>query len=207
MGLYNFQPQFKPYILDGSKQHTIRRKRRLADIPGHTCHLYSGLRQKDAELLGRAPCVKVEEIDLGIHADAPEVWVAGNPLTAAEAEALAWRDGFRGASSPSLTQMFDFFAGKLPFTGDLIHWDWRQRQALQEKNPIRHWGLFPTDTYPDGYWHFVIDSKRTGFCTVQCGRHFPAPPIRSQEHKPDLLRGVCRACEKFAGRQFPLQQR
>ena len=48
MGLYNFKPQFVPFILNGTKAHTIRaiRKDGLVDEPGDTMFLYTGLRQR-----------------------------------------------------------------------------------------------------------------------------------------------------------------
>ena len=62
MGLYNFKAQFVPFILDGSKTHTIRAERKHGDVPGRTMHLYTGLRHKGARLLFRAPCVRVDFI-------------------------------------------------------------------------------------------------------------------------------------------------
>lgn len=119
MGLYNFQPRFVPFILSGEKTHTIRAQRAHPDKPGNTLHLYSGLRHHGAQLLMRVPCVKVEEIfirgqesncDAGIEIDGVE-------LSATEREALARRDGFE-----SFDAMLDFWEGRLPFKGHVIHW-------------------------------------------------------------------------------------
>lgn len=45
--LLNFQKQFAPYILDGSKAHTIRGERKdgKRPKPGEMLHLYTGLRR------------------------------------------------------------------------------------------------------------------------------------------------------------------
>lgn len=121
MGLYNFQKRFVPFILDGRKTHTIRAMRANPDKPGNTLHLYSGLRQKGARLLMRVPCVKVEEITIDAcghecNCDGSIV-IDGVELNASECEALARRDGFENFDS-----MLDFWAGRLPFRGQIIHW-------------------------------------------------------------------------------------
>lgn len=61
--LLGFQKQFVPYVREGSKTHTIRgeRKRGERPVPGETLHLYTGLRQKGAEFILRAPCLRTEE--------------------------------------------------------------------------------------------------------------------------------------------------
>jgi hypothetical protein len=101
MGIYNFKPQFVSFILDGSKRHTIRASRKYMDKPGDMCHLYTGLRQKGAKLLFRAPCLKVEEIfidsrELTAGSTFIDMRVNGIPLSWDEKNELAWRDGFRG---------------------------------------------------------------------------------------------------------------
>lgn len=78
MGLYNFKKQFVPYVLDGSKTHTIRAERKHQDKPGNTMHHYYGLRTKHCEFLLRAPCVKVQPI--GIYR--AQVWLDGEELMA-----------------------------------------------------------------------------------------------------------------------------
>lgn len=124
MGLYNFQAQFVPYILNGEKQHTIRATRAHVDKPGNTMHLYTGLRQKGARLLARVPCVKVEEIRIDQPAFcAPEIWINSERLNADEAEALAVRDGFSCFES-----MMAFWRGRLPFVGNIYHWSWEARE-------------------------------------------------------------------------------
>lgn len=121
MGLYNFQKRFVPFILDGRKTHTIRGVRANPDKPGNTLHLYTGLRQKGATLLMRVLCVRVEEIEIrdGIFGDENHAAVSidGASLDRSEREALAVRDGFE-----SFEQMIQFWRGRLPFKGHVIHW-------------------------------------------------------------------------------------
>jgi hypothetical protein len=114
MGLYNFKPRFVPFILDLSKRHTIRAKRRYPDKPGNTCHLFTGLRTKNVQLLMRAPCVKVEDIRIS---ERRVVLIEGVALDEEECERLARCDGFS-----SFEEMATFWKGRLPFVGDLIHW-------------------------------------------------------------------------------------
>jgi hypothetical protein len=137
MGLYNFQPRFVPKILSGEKTHTIRSVRAYPDKPGNILHLYTGLRrrgpiiqklasgdvvrQKMARLLMRVPCVRVEEIEIkdGIFFDEnhASVCVEGVKLDRNEREQLARRDGFG-----SFEEMIQFWRGRLPFKGHIIHW-------------------------------------------------------------------------------------
>ena len=128
MGLYNFKKQFAPFILEGSKTHTIRAMRAHPEKPGNMLHLYTGLRQKGATLLFRAPCVKVEEIEIEEIAEILQVpvhvvRVDGESLDRGECEALARRDGFR-----DFTEMMKFWDGRLPFKGHIIHWNYSARQ-------------------------------------------------------------------------------
>lgn len=125
MGLYNFKHQFVPFILDGSKRHTIRSVRRNPDKPGNTLHLYTGLRQPGAQLLFRAPCLKLEDIHITAGHN---VFVVGNCLTQDERESLAWHDGFRLAGlEKAFELMMQFWEGRLPFSGHIIHWDYEKR--------------------------------------------------------------------------------
>ncbi len=121
MGLYNFKPQFVSLILAGKKTHTIRAPRKGSqDVPGNTMHLYTGLRTKNAKLLGRFPCIKVESIQISKPPmpDSPGlVWIDGSPLSEDEVEQLAKRDGFR-----DFEHMMEFWKGRLPFSGFIFHW-------------------------------------------------------------------------------------
>lgn len=121
MGLYNFKKQFVPFILSGRKTHTIRAVRKSVEKAGNILHLYTGLRQKGATLLMRVPCVKVEEITIDAcghecNCDG-SVEIDGVELDESEREALAKRDGFKDFDA-----MLEFWAGRLPFKGHVIHW-------------------------------------------------------------------------------------
>jgi hypothetical protein len=121
MGIYNFQSRFVPKILAGEKTHTIRSVRANPDKPGNTLHLYTGLRRKGAKLLMRVLCVKVEEIEIkdAIFFDEyhASIVVDGVKLDRDERKALAVRDGF-----DNLEEMIQFWRGRLPFKGHIIHW-------------------------------------------------------------------------------------
>lgn len=120
MGLYNFKPRFVPYVENGTKRHTIRAKRKHPDEPGDTTHLYTGLRTKAARLLGRSLCIKVEDIRISA---AQQVFVDGVELNLDEKNALAFCDGFRSLDvGHAFEEMMEFWTGRLPFTGDIVHW-------------------------------------------------------------------------------------
>lgn len=132
MGLYNFQPRFVPFVEDGTKPHTIRAERRHLDRAGDICHLYTGLRTKSARLIFRAPCVGVEEIAIS----GAQLWIAGEELSSAEKDTLAWNDGFRHADAPSSFKgcfdlMRQFWSEKhgsnIHFKGHITHWDYSRR--------------------------------------------------------------------------------
>lgn len=124
MGLYNFLPQFVPSIKNGSKTHTIRSLRAYPDKPGNILHLYMGLRTRSVELIMRVPCVKVEDVLIrrtcSLSSDATDIFevaIDGVGLERDEKESLARRDGFE-----SFARMMDFWTGRLPFIGHIIHW-------------------------------------------------------------------------------------
>ena len=121
MGLYNFQSRFVPKILAGEKTHTIRAVRANPDKPGNVLHLYTGLRHKGARLLMRVLCARIEEIEIrdGIFGDEnhASVTIDGVKLDRSERELLARRDGF-----DDFEQMIQFWRGRLPFRGHIIHW-------------------------------------------------------------------------------------
>ena len=125
--LLNFEPRFVPYVVEGSKTHTIRCLRKDGKVPrvGEICHCYTGLRRKGPRLLGRWPCVKVEEIEisLSLAAKPHRVFINGERLHSDELDTLAFRDGFR--SGGGFLEMMMFWKGRLPFQGFVIHWRWR----------------------------------------------------------------------------------
>jgi hypothetical protein len=119
MGLYNFEARFVPYIKAGKKRHTIRARRKNPDRPGKTMYLYSGLRTKNAKLIMKTHCTRVEQISITTD---QRVYINGVQLDGAELQQLARTDGFE-----SFTEMMNYWREKdnLPFAGDIIHWSAR----------------------------------------------------------------------------------
>lgn len=124
--LLGFKRMFAPYVEEGSKTHTIRGERKRPPKVGETCHCYVDPRQKTMRLLGRWSCVKVEQI---VITEGHNVFVDGQCFTHDERQALAWRDGFRQAGRDRAFElMMDFWEGRLPFRGTIIHWKWSPRK-------------------------------------------------------------------------------
>lgn len=129
--LLGFKRRFAPFVEDGSKTHTIRGARKNPPRAGEMCHCYVDPRQKTMRLLGRFPCVKVEEILIYECGNGTlSVFIEGQELTVDEKNALAWRDGFRGRGKrDAFAEFCDFWkathgtaAGPLDFRGHVIHW-------------------------------------------------------------------------------------
>jgi hypothetical protein len=123
--LLGFKPRFESKILDKSKRHTIRPKRKKRPRPGQPCHCYVNPRQKTMRLLGRWYCVRVQDIWIKVARFGPKgpaigyaILVDGDRLKADEREALAIADGFE-----NFGEMMEFWSGRLPFHGDIIHWN------------------------------------------------------------------------------------
>jgi hypothetical protein len=137
--LIGFRRQFAPFVLDGSKRHTIRAPRKDGMIPtaGQTLDCYVDPRQKTMALLGRWQCVRVEGIKISQHPrDVLRVEIDGRPLLNDEAAMFLWRDGFREWVSQAipeghliaLTAANYFWSQRLKenrgrWIGNLIHWD------------------------------------------------------------------------------------
>jgi hypothetical protein len=129
-----------PKILSGEKTHTIRAIRAHPDKPGNLLHLYTGLRQKGARLLLRVPCIAVEEIEIDAcghecNCD-PLLVIDGVQLDATERDQLARRDGF-----DDFNDMLDFWAGRLPFKGHIIHWQFSKQ--VSGGGQLVHEGVIP----------------------------------------------------------------
>ena len=133
--LLNFEQRFEAPILAKIKRHTIRAPRKRRPRVGETCHCYTGLRHPGARLIGRWRCVKVQYITIklrhyafmGVYA---RIRIDGVLLRGEdEYERFAQSDGFN-----SLAEMFAYWKGKLPFYGDLIHWDPEQRVVGANRN-------------------------------------------------------------------------
>jgi hypothetical protein len=120
--IVNFQRRFQDKILRRIKCHTIRAPRKRPIRVGDTMHLYTGLRLKrlpdgssPAVLLGRFPCVRVEEIEINFG----EVRIAGMALTPDECESLAYHDGFN-----NFADMMSYWQHSvMPWRGQILYWD------------------------------------------------------------------------------------
>jgi hypothetical protein len=127
-----FKKQFETYVEEGSKRHSIRARGGRRWKVGDVADCFVNPRQKSMRLLGRWRVVKVEPIEIRpatFHATPSlEIWIAGEMLSDDEANALAWRDGFRcNGRGGALMQMAGFWRknhGLSTFEGDLIHWDY-----------------------------------------------------------------------------------
>jgi hypothetical protein len=123
--LLGFKRRFAPMVEDGSKTHTIRGTRKMVPKVGEICHCYVDPRQKTMRLLGRWECLKVEEITIKLNdwIERVDVCIEGIALSADECNSLAWRDGFRTRGyEHAFEEMMEFWQGRLPFTGHVIHW-------------------------------------------------------------------------------------
>jgi len=102
MPAYNFQPQFVPMILDGSKYHTIRcRRKKRPTVVGDKLFLYTGMRTKKCRLIVETECKNILPV---IVLRGTNVVLDGRELTDEEMWKLAKADGF---DDP--WKFFDFF--------------------------------------------------------------------------------------------------
>lgn len=142
-----FKNRFELFVREGSKQHTLRdwRKGDRQFRVGDRVDAYANVRQKNMRLIGRWPCTRVQKASFELHEDRGAVMsIDGVELSRDEADAFAWRDGFRfslereGLETIYSTRVKGCFAvmmeywldeGKVfPFTKQLIHWDYDKPQ-------------------------------------------------------------------------------
>ncbi len=125
MHVYNFKPQFAPLVESGKKLCTIRQAgKRPPPKPGVHLRLFTGMRTKNCRKLRDAMCSWVQMIMItprdGVFlAPVDSNWNFSIPLTKAQAEELAHRDGHE-----NLAAMIAFFCPNknTAFTGHLIEW-------------------------------------------------------------------------------------
>jgi|SRR5579875_2380985 hypothetical protein len=119
MSAYSFKPRFVPLIRSGQKRQTIRGVRKDGRVPkvGESLHLYTGLRTKSCQRIFAEPvwCTSVQLVEIDASGI---VSINGVPLDQNEREQLAINDGFR-----SWEDMLSFWDGRLPFKGNIIHWE------------------------------------------------------------------------------------
>lgn len=95
MPSYNFQRRFADKVRSGEKMQTIRKRRKRATVEGDTLYLYTGLRQKGAEKLREAKCVRVLPIEIyegSVKVGAEKIYRDDD-----EMDAFARADGFADA--------------------------------------------------------------------------------------------------------------
>ena len=126
MPAYNFMKMRKPKILDGSKAQTIRRRRKHPTKPGQTLSLYTGMRTKSCELIGRVPCAWVKPVV--IYPKAMLIKVNGSVLSIKNTAKLALADGF--SDIPSFFKFFERYERECLDDFEIVGWD----PALLEVN-------------------------------------------------------------------------
>ena len=131
--LLGFMRRFAPFVVDGSKTHTIRAKRKNPPRVGEICHCYVDPRQKSMKLLGRWKCIKVEPVEIYERSHRSfDIVVDSITLTEDERNALAWADGFRNCDRDKAFRLMMAFwmtthgnahrKELFVFEGDIIHW-------------------------------------------------------------------------------------
>jgi hypothetical protein len=121
MPILNFKPQFVEPIRNGRKHHTIRATRKIPVCKGDKLYLYTGLRHTGAYRILAEPviCTRVENIQIVDGGTwLPRVLIADQVLLLDECERLAAADGFN-----DFAEMMKFWEGRLPFVGQIIHWN------------------------------------------------------------------------------------
>jgi hypothetical protein len=135
MAAYSFKRQFVEPIRAGTKRHTIRADRKDGRVPkvGEPLALYCGMRTKGCfKILDvNPPCTMVQRVymsdqqgwllyspSLEAHIRRPKITIEECMLSLDECEQLARSDGF-----PDFATMMAFWNGRLPFTGNIIHWN------------------------------------------------------------------------------------
>ena len=117
MPAYNFQKRFAEMVRKRIKRQTIRAERKDGRIPepGERFVGYTGMRTKQCRKL--VDSVITEVLPVAITPDG--IWLAGLPLDAATANAIAMLDGFANAS-----EMLLWFRDQhgQHFSGHMIRW-------------------------------------------------------------------------------------
>ena len=122
MPAYNFQSRFVPMILDGSKPHTIRRRRKRPTKVGDVIKMFVGMRTKSCFQFGEAPCMKVEPIV--IYPFEQRMLINGEFLLRKEELLIIRDDGFE-----VMEDFYDFFKRyKRECLDDfeIIWWEWNE---------------------------------------------------------------------------------
>lgn len=140
-----FKKRFEPFVEDGSKEHTLRdiRKGTRQFRAGDRVDAYANVRQKNMRLMGRWWCIRVQVARFSVFGGMYEMSIDGVMLSRDEADAFAWRDGFRFLAGPHFESgnystetkgcfmlMMDYWQEqgfKFPFRKQLLHWKYADR--------------------------------------------------------------------------------
>jgi hypothetical protein len=122
MVAYSFKKHFRVPILAGAKRQTIRSPRKRHALPGEQVQLYTGMRTRHCQIIGRALCAEVRLIRIGVE----ERWIEFSEIARITSrgalDQFAISDGFTGWE-----EMQAFWRANHPdtpvFSGVLIRWD------------------------------------------------------------------------------------
>ena len=119
MPAYNFQSRFVALIRDGSKKHTIRRRRKYPTRAGDDLKLFVGQRTKECELLAEVKCTSV--VPVVIYVEAGRVVLDRRMLSLDDTLRFAIRDGF--ANQMEFFQFFERYPREvLEHELEVIYW-------------------------------------------------------------------------------------
>lgn len=147
--MLGFKRQFEKFVENGTKRHTIRDKGSRRWRVGMIADCFVNPRQKTMRCLGRWPVLKIDDVQIKILPMAEwirkgpavitaGVWINDERISLDECNALAWADGFRGnGRDGAFVQMLGFWRGRLPFLGDMIHWDYDRPVGKPKERDIR----------------------------------------------------------------------
>ena len=120
MPAYSFQAQFVKLVEEGSKFHTIRRRRKNPTKPGQLLWLYTGMRTKKCKLIRESVCTSV--VPVKIYPESGRVVLAGRMLSLNDTLRFAVRDGFANHMD-----FFEFFRRYPP-------------EVLENELEVIYWG-------------------------------------------------------------------
>lgn len=137
MPAYSFQQRFVPMVLEGSKRHTIRKRRKYAPKKGDNLQLYYGMRTKWCKKLRVDVCTDVKSILIAINSN------TGDPVLVLFDRRL--RD-----------DEFEMIDGKI-----VLHTDVKKTAIEPDERDRFAWadGFRPdgsTANNPAGAWHLMI---------------------------------------------------
>ena len=115
-----FKPQFEEPILQGRKQHTIRKDKNDRWKPGMKIHFATGVRTKLYHQFKEGVCISTQKIqilwdNISLNGEFVSILVDGHLIDLDEVETLAINDGFEDVSE--FLNWFDE-----DFEGKIIHW-------------------------------------------------------------------------------------